>query len=254
MHLRCWFNQTLRQLVRSPCMLCAAYAGGSEICQACAQQVKSTPWGVSSLGFSGRRIPVLWREHYGGPLTPIIYGAKYRGDWGQARLLGACLGALPKPWLGNPPVVIPVPLTNKRLGARGYNQSQMIAAEAARHWGLALKPRWLKKTKHTRRQATLSLSQRGQNLCESFQAHANLAGQRVLLIDDIMTTGATLREAMRAIDKAGGTVISAAVIAHVPKDQRKNNAFQRPFKPLRASSNSFNTTPAPKHRPCSISF
>jgi len=236
-------------------MLCGAYAQGSEICQTCAEQVKNTPWGVASLLFSNRRIPVLWREQYGGPLTPIIYGAKYQGAWGQARLLGACLGDLPRPWLGSPPIVIPVPLTNRRLGMRGYNQSQMIAAEAARRWGLTLKARWLSKTKSTLRQATLSLSERRQNLCESFQAHADLAGHRVLLIDDIMTTGATLREAIRAIDRAGGTVISAAVIARVSKEQGQGNGFQRPLRIHRAYAKSLNATPAQNatHAQCRLS-
>ncbi len=166
------------------------------------------------------RIPVLWRETYGGLLTDAIYRTKYQGDWGKARMLGKTLGQLPKPWLGAKPTVVPIPLAGSRLAKRGYNQSQIIAAQAAKQWGLEFEGRWLTKHHATPRQATLDWQARKTNLSNAFDASPNLAGKRILLVDDIMTTGATLKEAIRAVSQAQGQVVAAAVIAHVPKDHR----------------------------------
>jgi predicted amidophosphoribosyltransferase len=81
-------------------------------------------------------------------------------------------------------------------------------------------PRWLRKTKPTARQAGLHRDERLANLFGSFSASEQVAGRRCLLIDDIMTTGSTLREASRAIHTSGGTVIAAAVIARVKNPSR----------------------------------
>jgi ComF family protein len=204
-------------------MLCEDYAQGQDVCLNCSAKLRATAWGVSSLMHDEIRIPVLWREVYGGLLTDAIYRTKYQGDWGKARMLGRTLGQLPKPWLGAKPTVVPIPLAGSRLAKRGYNQSQIIAAQVARQWGLSFEGRWLSKQRATPRQATLDWNARKSNLANAFTASPALAGKRILLVDDIMTTGATLKEAIRAISKAQGQVVAAAVIAHVPKDRRSTS-------------------------------
>ncbi len=163
---------------------------------------------------------MLFRESYGGLLSDAVVQAKYRGNWGHARWLGQCLGALPRPWLGEPPTVIPVPLSDQRLADRGYNQSIVIARQVAKTWGLSMAPRWLRKTRRTARQAGLHRDERLANLVGSFWASEQVAGRRCLLIDDIMTTGSTLQEASRAIHLSGGIVIAAAVVARVKGPSR----------------------------------
>jgi predicted amidophosphoribosyltransferase len=148
---------------------------------------------MSSLALDAHRIPVLWRESYGGPLSDIIVRAKYFGDWGAARFLGRTLGGLPRPWLGAAPLILPIPLARQRLANRGFNQSQFIAQSAAQAWGAALQLRWLRKTKSSARQASLHRQDRQRNLKGVFFASDQVRDQRVVLIDDIMTSGATLR-------------------------------------------------------------
>ncbi len=210
----------LRIILGSPCLLCDESADGAAICDRCAGTLRQRPWGVTSLSIADHRIPVLFRESYGGPLSDAVIRAKYLGDWGHARWLGQCLGQLPRPWLGDSPTVIPVPLSDQRLANRGYNQSIVIARQVAKAWGLSMAPRWLRKTKPTARQAGLHRDERLANLFGSFSASEQVAGRRCLLIDDIMTTGSTLREASRAIHTSGGTVIAAAVIARVKNPSR----------------------------------
>lgn len=205
----------LRQALHSPCRLCGKYGGGQELCGGCADQVARQPWGMSSLTLDAWRIPVLWRESYGGPLTDIIVRAKYFGDWGAARFLGDTLGRLPRPWMGPAPLILPIPLASARLANRGFNQSRFIAQSAAQAWHAPIKIRWLRKTKTSARQASLHRQARQENLAGVFSASSRLRGQRVVLIDDIMTSGATLREAAHAVTNSGGLVIGAAVIARV---------------------------------------
>lgn len=208
-------RQLLRRALHAPCRLCATYAQGEELCASCTHRIARTPWGVTTLRVESSRIPVLWREVYGGPLTELIYQSKYHGVWPIAALLGQQLGALPRPWMGPSPVAVPIPLSRRRLARRGYNQSAIIARMAARHWGISMRERWLEKIRNTPRQAALGRASRRENLSESFRANRAVAHQRVILLDDIMTSGSTLREAIRAIHCCGGQVIGAAVIARV---------------------------------------
>jgi ComF family protein len=212
-----------RQLLRAPCAICATPATPDPICPPCREKIRQTSWGVSGLNLADQRVSVLWRERYGGPLTETIYRAKYRSDWGGAKTLGHCLGQLPKLWTGQPPVVVAVPLAGGRLASRGFNQSHWIGLAAAAQWGYSFQSRWLEKIRQTDRQATLSRATRQQNLVNSFRASPAVQGKRILLIDDIMTTGATLKQAAQAIRSAGGLVIGAAVIARVEDHQRQKN-------------------------------
>jgi predicted amidophosphoribosyltransferase len=188
---------------------------------------------VNSLDLGQTRVPVIWREAYGGMLTDTVIRAKYFGNWGAAQMLGESLGQLPKPWLGATPVLIPIPLASRRLADRGFNQSMVIGKSLAKKWQLPIQSRWLRKCKPSARQASLSGPQRRHNLSGLFEASAAVRNQRVVLVDDIMTSGATLSEAARAIAHAGGQVVAAAVIARVatPPRRLQSGASPTPFVP-----------------------
>ena len=115
-------------------------------------------------------------------------------------------------------VIIPIPLSSKRLYERGYNQSELLAKSIVKHslQNLQLTTNVLKR-KHTKRQAhTNSKQERKQNARNTFYVRNKhlIKDRDILLIDDIVTTGATLTEARRKLKTSGARSVRAIVVAH----------------------------------------
>lgn len=148
-----------------------------------------------------------------GALQEAIHRFKYRGQIGLdlplAELLLTQLRRQPETF----DLVLPVPLHLKRLRQRTYNQSLLLAKQIARHYQAPCLPQLLQRQIDTISQQGLSAAQRRRNLRRAFVASAAVAGRNILLIDDVMTTGATARECSRALRKAGATAITVAVLA-----------------------------------------
>lgn len=118
--------------------------------------------------------------------------------------------------------VVAMPMHWRKRWERGFNQAELLAHPVARHLGL--KPATnLRRCRHTEAQAGLSDSERQRNLKDAFEVRAaeQLAGKRILLIDDVFTTGATLRAAAKALKSAGAAHVSALTLARV--DRRASN-------------------------------
>jgi ComF family protein len=117
-------------------------------------------------------------------------------------------------------VVVPVPLSPRRLRERGYNQAWELARRTAAAWALPAQAQALLRTLDTPAQAALLRVQREQNLRNAFHvppaARPLLAGRRVALVDDVMTTGATLREASAALLRGGAASVQLWVLARTP--------------------------------------
>lgn len=111
-------------------------------------------------------------------------------------------------------LVIPVPLHKKRLRLRGFNQADLLARHLASKLGLEFRA-ILKKTRNTPRQVDLSRAERQQNVENSYFApeHSSLRERKILLIDDVATTGATLNECARVLKERGASEIWALVVA-----------------------------------------
>jgi ComF family protein len=111
-------------------------------------------------------------------------------------------------------IIVPIPLSKQRERERGFNQAKRIAEVFASHLDLPLVP-GLQRTRHTPAQSkTTSLHERRTNLARCFKADKNLvSGQDILLIDDVVTSGVTLKEAALALKKAGAGQITAMVCA-----------------------------------------
>jgi competence protein ComFC len=112
--------------------------------------------------------------------------------------------------------IVPIPISNKRLKERGFNQTDWIANLAVKELGegFYLSSKFLTKTKETQKQSTLSRSERLKNPKDSFRAPFDLSNKKIILVDDVITTGATVNEALRALKKAGAKNIHIYCIAH----------------------------------------
>ena len=159
--------------------------------------------------------------HYAWPWADRIAQFKFSAEPGLATPLAALLGAAPgvASALGAADLLIPLPLSDQRLAERGYNPAQLLAQHAA-PTPVPIRLDLLLRTRHTLPQHDLPRAERLRNVrgayaVDPLRAHL-LKGQRVLLLDDVMTTGASLYEAARAVRGAGATHITALALARTP--------------------------------------
>lgn len=111
-------------------------------------------------------------------------------------------------------IIVPVPLHTTRLRERGYNQAALLAREMARQVGLAVDERTLLRQRSTAPQVELDIEQRKENVHGAFRCSSDaLAGRRVLLIDDVCTTGATLEACAVAVQEGGADCVWALTLA-----------------------------------------
>lgn len=148
---------------------------------------------------------------FGGPLADAIKRLKYGGRTDLAAPLGALLADACEPLAGLIDVVVPVPLHPRRLRERGFNQSSLLASPLADRLGVPLRTGALSRIRDTRVQASLDRPLRAANVRACFRAHS-IRG-RVLLIDDVRTTGATLSEASSALRDSGASSIVTRALA-----------------------------------------
>jgi ComF family protein len=153
---------------------------------------------------------------YGFPLDRLVPRLKFHNDLAAGRLLSGLmaegLAALPRP-----AALVPVPLHDGRLGRRGYDQALELAAPLAQRLGIPLLADALLRTRATSPQSELDAAARQRNLRCAFavRVHAPLPGH-VVLVDDVMTTGATLVAAARTLLRAGVARVDAWFCARVP--------------------------------------
>lgn len=189
-------------------------------CSTCACQVHG---GVAQCGECLLHPPpfdaCLAAVDYGYPWAKLLAQFKFHGDAGWAGALAALMRRIPgaHATLQQADWVLPVPLAPARLRQRGYNQALLLA----RHLGEGrVHPHLLLRTREAEAQSQLTRAQRLRNLRGAFVLNpleaAQLAGRRVVLIDDVMTTGATLHAAATPLRQAGAAHVCAIVLARTP--------------------------------------
>lgn len=145
-----------------------------------------------------------------------IDALKYEGLTELAAPLGEALAkAIHTQWRSEGPLtLIPVPLHSRRENKRGYNQSTLIAGATAEHLGATLDNNLLIRTMHTPQQVGLHANQRRDNVVGAFRA-LTVPDRKAtyVIVDDVTTTGATLRACARALREAGAKNIRAATVA-----------------------------------------
>ncbi len=162
-------------------------------------------------------LPVYSWGVYGGALRAMIATFKYEGRREWAAPLGLAMG---QAWqqlrpLRGPLVVVPIPLHPSRLRQRGFNQAELLAGYFCRVTGLGLQPQGLVRVRPTLPQCHLCAPERQENLAGAFTPGERLWFPRVLLLDDIYTTGATVRAAAATLKLQGIQVEGVATLAQV---------------------------------------
>ncbi len=152
----------------------------------------------------------------------LVHRLKYSDRLDTARALGAMMARAGAELAAECDVVVPVPLHRLRLWRRRFNQAAALARPVASAHGRPLDPSLLSRVKGTRPQVGLSRNQRGDNLQGAFRvpddARPRLEGRRVLLVDDVVTTGATANAASRALLRGGAATVDVLAFARVVQD------------------------------------
>jgi ComF family protein len=148
------------------------------------------------------------------PLRKAVLGLKYGANLAMGDALCQHLLALVTPWKKEIDLIMPIPLSRERERARGYNQAALIARPLGQALDLAYRPKALDRVRDTDSQVGKNLSERRKNVSGAFRANSILVnGKRVLLVDDVLTTGSTLDAAAEALKQAGAARVLAVVVS-----------------------------------------
>jgi len=148
------------------------------------------------------------------PVQNALHTIKYRRNVGLADSIAIQLVDFVASLKWDIDVVIPVPLGRKRLKERGYNQVALVARPLTYELGLEYAPRALWKSRETRSQVGLTISQRRENVSQAYQADPSVVKRKsILLMDDVATTGSTISASTEALLSAGAREVFALTIA-----------------------------------------
>jgi ComF family protein len=218
----------LRSRVLPPlCLLCAAPSSHANLCDGCraelpylpaercprcaAPSLRSEVCG-SCLAHPPQYDRVLCACAYAFPLDRVIQRFKFAADLAAAPLLAELLaGAIHAADL--PDVIVPMPLSDARLQSRGFNQALELARLLARSTGIRLAPRGCVRVRHDEAQSALPFAQRSRNVRGAFVSLQDFSGLAVAVVDDVLTTGATLNEVAAVLRRAGATRVQGWIAA-----------------------------------------
>nr|BCX01548.1 MAG: amidophosphoribosyltransferase [Bacteroidota bacterium] len=159
------------------------------------------------------RVTALW-SYDEERVRRIVHGLKYQGFSRLARELGPVLARQVQGWLQETDVLVPVPLHPRRERARGFNQSELLARAVGDALGLAV---WsgLVRVRYTRSQTGLGPRERTENVRGAFQLRDRVPEGRLWLVDDVLTTGATMLACAQVLRRAGAEWVGAIALAAV---------------------------------------
>ena len=234
-HLFLYISLKLKQLLPGqPCLLCSSVSQHGTCCPACAAALPylgTELCSVCALPTLGGAMCGLCQQKpphftltvavfsYAFPLNKLILALKYGEKFQLATLLGDLLA---QRVTVRPDCIIAMPLHPTRLKERGFNQSLQLAQRICQQLKLPVLPLACQRMRNTPSQSTLPWNERGKNMRKAFSCSADVAGKHVAIVDDVMTTGATLNELALALINAGAIEVSAWVVArtlpHTGKD------------------------------------
>lgn len=222
---------TTETLLTQDCLLCAATSERNILCHACAAELPRlpqercprcalpTPHG-ETCGRCLAKPPHYDNAQaafaYDFPLDKLVQSFKYQHRLALGDYLGQQIAELAKNIEAD--LIIPLPLHIKRLRERGFNQALELARPLSRATKLPIDSASCQRVRHTTAQAELPWRERVKNIRGAFHCRTDFSGQRLLLIDDVMTTGASVDECARTLKLHGAANVSVLVVARaLPK-------------------------------------
>ena len=223
----------LAALLPQHCVLCGAASGSRLLCGGCDADLPRLPDthcpvcavpmpAVETCGACLRDRPAFDATaaafEYAYPLDALVRAYKYGARLELSHLFAEALVDVTRN-LPKPDLIVPMPLARDRLATRGFNQATEVARRVARAHGVALAPDACLRTRGGPAQASLPLAARAANVRNAFAVdprHAGVAGLSVTVVDDVMTTGATLHALAGALRAAGATRVTCWVVARTP--------------------------------------
>jgi len=225
---------SLRRLLAPRCAVCDL-ADGDPLCPGCARDYFAAD--VPRCPVCALRLPPAARvadrcghclrtppqfdatialADYAPPVDRMIAALKFGGRLPLADAFGTLLARAAQPLLHQADAICPAPLAFERQAERGFNQAHEIARCVAAVSGRPLRADILLRTRHTAAQMDLAVAERQRNVRGAFVARGDLARQHVAVVDDVMTTGATLGEIAAALKRAGAARVTSLVVARTP--------------------------------------
>lgn len=210
-----WIEACLSLLYPPKCPGCGKETSASGVwCSSCLAEV----WAPRELTLSPRSplLRCMALTHYHGGVKHVLRDMKFRGRKKDAGCLTSLLERMrPREMAGDVEVVIPVPISSHKRKLRGFNQTEVLFGKWAKANGLDWQAQVLCRERDTKEQWRLSKKERKANLKDAFRIRRAeaIVGRRVLLVDDIYTTGATMEVCASLLLAAGAKSVTGLVIA-----------------------------------------
>ena len=221
----------IAKLLPQDCFLCGAPAGEDLLCKACITGLPQMPAALcprcalptpdsSICGACLKTAPhfdatrAVFRYEF--PLDRLVQSLKYAHRLACAGFLGRTLTQVVLPF--RPSLIVPVPLSAARLAERGFNQALEIARPLLCTLDVPVELAHIHRRRDTSPQAGLPWKQRAMNVRHAFECEIDLTGHSVLVVDDVMTTGATLGELARTLKAHGAARVENLVVARALRD------------------------------------
>jgi ComF family protein len=253
-HITTAFLFLCNRLLPTQCLLCGDELAGELLCEGCLYDL---PWiqrhentcpqcalafeGLDTLcghclnnppAFSASLIPFSYQH----PVTPLIHRFKYRATLSHGKLLGQLLAqhiidcADNRPDWNKPDLIIPVPIHWTRRWQRGFNQTEILARYVASATTIPLATNIIQRCKRTPTQKELTRNQRQKNLTQAFtissKATQHIRGKKIALLDDVVTTTATVRELSRQLIQAGASDVQVWALARTMEKPMPKQAIK----------------------------
>jgi ComF family protein len=223
-----WIIDLFMLFFPSNCLVCGKrlHDFGGVLCLECEMKMPRTGYGdrsdnpVSQI-FWGR-VPVkngtsLFMFEKGSAYQTLLHDLKYRGNIRVGKYLGRLLGQeLKNTLFSECDILVPVPLHPKRMNQRGYNQSEIIARGVSEVTGIPVDANLLQRTGYSRSQISMNRQERFENISSAFSLGRNprdLNEKRILIIDDVITTGATLEACSQVLFRHFNCQICIATVS-----------------------------------------